>query len=69
MENANGTPDIDRITIWIVNGKKCLAEGNHRWIAAKELGIEIPTEFVQIINKGRWRNPHFNQFDNMVESN
>lgn len=68
FENQNGTPDVDRITIWVINGKNYITEGNHRWIAAKELGVKIPDEFIQVIDKGRWRRVDFNLFDNIIES-
>lgn len=44
--------DDGPIEIWNINGKRFLANGNHRFHAAKELGIPIPHNQVKIIDKG-----------------
>jgi hypothetical protein len=39
------------IQIWVINGKRYLYNGVHRWHAAMEEGVTIPPENIQVIDK------------------
>jgi hypothetical protein len=39
------------IEIWEINGDRYLYNGNHRWHAAVEAGVEIPAEHIRIVPK------------------
>jgi len=53
------------IEIWRINGQNYLANGNHRFFAAMEAGVDIPTEMIKIVEKTASDIPTF-QLHNMT---
>ncbi len=47
------------IEIWEVQGNRYLANGNHRYYAAEQIGIDIPPAQIVIIDKGNKDIPTF----------
>jgi hypothetical protein len=38
------------VTVWEINGERFLYNGNHRYHAAIQAGVEIPSDAVQIVS-------------------
>lgn len=47
------------IEIWEIAGKRYLANGNHRYHAAWQAGVEIPQNQILVVNKGKIEVPTF----------
>lgn len=47
------------IEIWEINGNRYLGNGNHRYFAAEQLGIDIPAAQIIIIDKSHTEVPTF----------
>lgn len=47
------------IEIWEMNGERFIANGNHRFQAALQAGIEVPDHMIQIIAKTGLQVPTF----------
>ncbi len=47
------------IEIWEINGKRYLANGNHRYFAAEQAGVSIPKAQILIMNKEKTEAPTF----------
>jgi hypothetical protein len=39
------------VVIWVINGERFLYNGNHRYHAAVQAGVEIPDDVVQVVDK------------------
>ena len=47
------------IEIWVVNGERYLFNGNHRFQAALQAGVEIPADMIRIVDKTGVQIPTF----------
>jgi hypothetical protein len=47
------------IEIWVINGERYLFNGNHRFHAAVQAGVDIPADGIRIVDKAGSQIPTF----------